>query len=56
MDNSKQPLFKCECGNYLTPIQFADLEGKTYYKLICKNCGTVYVENEPGSGEWSKEK
>lgn len=45
---------KCECGNYLTLVECVNLEGKTYYKLVCKNCGQSYVENEYGSGVWEK--
>ena len=45
---------KCECGHYLTLVENATIDGKTYYKLVCKNCGITYVENDPLSGKWEK--
>lgn len=54
MIGEKETFIKCECGHYLTLVECVNLEGKMYYKLVCKNCGTSYVENEPLSGEWKK--
>lgn len=54
MEGTKETNVKCECGHYLTLVECVNLEGKTYYKLVCKNCGQSYVENDIMSGEWRK--
>lgn len=54
MENSAETTIKCECGYYLTVFKRVSCDGNTYRKLVCKNCGTVYVETRPGRNVWEK--